>query len=131
MDQSKKGFLSVLQGVKLSKTQKPTTAEYRERMEVIPYASLIGSITYAMLCTRPVVCLAMSLARGYNSDPGVDHWTTVKIILRYLKRTNEIFLGYGGGKEFVVKSYVDASFDTDLDDSESQSGYILKVGAIS
>ena len=42
-----------------------------------------------------------------------------------------MFLGYGGDKEFVVKSYVDASFETDLDDSKSQSGYILKVGAIS
>ena len=69
--------------------------------------------------------------KGYNSDPGVDHWTAVKIILRYLKRTKEMFLSYGGDKEFVVKSYVDASFDTDQDDSESRSGYILKVGAIS
>ena len=42
-----------------------------------------------------------------------------------------MFLGYGGDKEFIVKSYVDARFNTDLDDSESQSGYILKVGAIS
>ena len=42
-----------------------------------------------------------------------------------------MFLGYGIDKEFVVKSYIDASFDTDLDDSKSQSGYILKVGAIS
>ena len=42
-----------------------------------------------------------------------------------------MFLGYGGDKEFVVKSYVDASFDTDLDDSESRSRYILKVGAFS
>ena len=42
-----------------------------------------------------------------------------------------MFLGYGGDKEFVVKSYVDASFDTDLDDSKSCSRYILKVGAIS
>ena len=40
-----------------------------------------------------------------------------------------MFLGYGGDKEFVKKSYIDASFDTDLDDSKSQSGYILKVGA--
>ena len=42
-----------------------------------------------------------------------------------------MFLVYGGDKELVVYGYVDASFDTDLDDSESQSGYILKVGAIS
>ena len=42
-----------------------------------------------------------------------------------------MFLGYGGDKEVVVKSYVDASFDIDLEDSKSQSRYILKVGAIS
>ena len=81
MDQSKKEFLSVLQGVKLSKTQSPTLAEDRKRMEVIPYASVIGSIKYAMLCTRPIVYLAMSLAKGYNSDLGVDHSRAVKIIL--------------------------------------------------
>ena len=54
----------MLQGVKLSKTQNPTTAEDRERMKVIPYASAIGSIKYAMLCTRHIVYITMSLARG-------------------------------------------------------------------
>ena len=42
-----------------------------------------------------------------------------------------MFLGYGGDKEFIVKSYVDASFYTYPDDSKSESGYILKMGAIS
>ena len=82
-------------------------------------------------CIPDLLYLALSLARGYNSDPGVDHWTVVKISLRYLKRTKEMFLGYGGDKGFVVKGYVDASFNTDPDDSESQSGYVLKVGVIS
>ncbi len=72
--------------MKLSKTQNPTTAEDRERMKVIPYASAIGSMKYAMLYTRPIVYLAMSLAKGYNSDPGVDHWTAVKIILKGLRK---------------------------------------------
>ena len=65
MDQSKKEFLPLLQGVKLSKTQSPTTAKDRKRMKVIPYASAIGSIKYAMLCTRPIVYLSMILAREY------------------------------------------------------------------
>ena len=52
-------------------------------------------------------------------------------ILKYLKRTKDMFLIYGGDKELVVNGYVDASFDTDLDDSESRSGYILKVRAFS
>ena len=81
MEQSKKEFLPVLQGVKLSKTQSPTTTEDRKRMKVIPYASAIGSIKCAMLCTRSIVYLALSLAREYNFDLGVDHWTAVKIIL--------------------------------------------------
>ena len=58
-----------------------TTAEERERTKVVPYASVIVSIKYAMLCTRPIVYLALSLAREYNFDLGVDHWTTVKNIL--------------------------------------------------
>ena len=81
MDQSNKGFLLVLYGVKLSQTQCPTTTEYREKMEVIPYASAIGSIKYVMLCTRPIVYPALNLAREYNSDLGVDHLTLVKNIL--------------------------------------------------
>ena len=47
--------------------------EDRKRMEVIPYATVIGSIEYVVLCTRPIVYLAMSLARGYDIDPGVYH----------------------------------------------------------
>ena len=81
-----------------------------------------------MLCTRPIVYPALSLAREYNSDLGVDHWTAVKIILRGLRKYFSVMEVI---KEFVVKSYVDASFDTDLDDSKSRSRYILKVGAIS
>ena len=57
MDQAKKGFLPVLQGVKLSKTQSPTTTEDRKRMKVIPYALAIGSIKYAMLCIRSIYTL--------------------------------------------------------------------------
>ena len=111
--------------MKLSKTQIPTTAENRKRMKVIPYASAIGSIKYAMLCTRSIVYPTLFLAREYNSDPGVDNCTAVKIILSKWM-TKEMFLDYGGDKEFVVKGYFDPSFDTDPDDSKSQSGYILK-----
>ena len=128
MEQSKKDFLSVLQGVKLSKTQSQTTAEDRKRMKVLPYASAIGSIKYAMLCIRSIVYPTLSLAREYNSDLGVDHWTAVKIILSGIRICFSIM---EVTKRFVVKGYVDASFDTDPDDFKSQYGYILKVGAIS
>ena len=102
-------------------------------MKDVPYASAIGSIMYAMLCTRPDVCLDIRIEGRYQSNPGVDHWTAVKNILKYLKRTKDMFLVYGGEKEFIVNGYVHASFDTDPDDSKSQTGYIflLNGGAVS
>ena len=56
-------------------------AENRKRMKVIPYALAIGSIKYAMIVPDLLYTLPLSLAREYNSDLGVDHWTAVKIIL--------------------------------------------------
>ncbi|KAK1683853.1 hypothetical protein QYE76_044701 [Lolium multiflorum] len=125
MDESKKGFLPMLPGKVLSKTQGPATAEERERMSKIPYASAVGSIMYAMLCTRPDIAHAVSLTSRYQSDPGMEHWTAVKNILKYLKRTKDMFLCYGGDQELVVTSYTDASWNTDPDDSKSQSGYVF------
>ena len=73
MEQSKKEFFPVLQGVKLSKTQSPTMAEDKKRIKLIPYALAIGSIKYAMLCTKSIVYPTLFWAREYNSDLGVDH----------------------------------------------------------
>ena len=53
--------------------------------------------------------------KGYKNDPGMDHWTAVKIVLGVNKDT---FLDYGGDKEFGVKGYVDARFNTYLNDFE-------------
>ena len=101
-------------------------------MEVIPYASAIGSIMYAMLCTRHDVCLAISIAGRYQGNPGVEHWIAAEH-LKYLKSTKDMFLVYGGEKELIINGYVDASFDTDPDDSKSQIGYVflLNGGAVS
>ena len=97
-------------------------------MSIIPYASAIGSIMYAMLSTRPDVALAISLTSRFQSNPGMIHWTAVMNILKYLRRTSDMSLVYGGCEEELgVTGYVDASFDTDPDDSRSQLGYVFKV----
>ena len=100
-------------GINLSKTQCPSTTDERERMSRIPYASAIGSIMYAMICTRPDVSYALSVTSRYQADPGESHWTSVKNILKYLRRPKDVFLVYGGEEELVVNGYTDASFQTD------------------
>ena len=73
MDGAKKGSMPIVKGRKLSKTQCPVTDEEIENMKDIPYASAVGSIMYAMLCTRPDVALAISMAGRFQSNPGKEH----------------------------------------------------------
>ena len=97
MDISKKGFIPMVHGKHLSKSMCPRTQEDRERMSRIPYASAIGSIMYAMLCTRPDVSFAVSVTSKFQSTYGEEHWMAVKNILKYLRRTKDSFLIYGDG----------------------------------
>ena len=104
----------------LSSSQSPSTTVELERMKAIPYASTIGSIMYAMICTRLDVSYALSITSRYQQNPGENHWITVKNILKYLRRTKDTFLIYGGiEEELSVKCYTDVSFQTDKDDSIS------------
>ena len=93
-------------------------------MSRIPFASTVGSIMYAMICTRPDVSYALSMCSRYQADPGEGHWMAVKNILKYLRRNKDAFLIYGDG-ELEVTGYTDVSFQTDKDDCKSQSGYIF------
>ena len=61
----------------------------------------------------------MSVFCFYQSNPGKEHWTAVKNILKYLKRTKDMFLVYGRDEELVVRDYANASLQTDRDDCRS------------
>ncbi|KAD7117932.1 hypothetical protein E3N88_05200 [Mikania micrantha] len=106
MENSKKGTIPMTKGTVLNKSQSPSTDIEIRRMQAIPYASAIGSIMYAMLCTRPDVSYALSMTSRFQQSPGIAHWTAVKNIL---------------------------NFQTDRDDSRSQSGFVftLNGGAVS
>jgi ATP-binding cassette subfamily B (MDR/TAP) protein 1 len=99
MEQSNRGFLPVQKREMLSVNQCPATKNKKSVMANIPYSLAIGSIMYAMLSTRLDVAPALSLTSHFQSNPGIPHWTTVKCILKYLKRTKDMVLVYGGCEE--------------------------------
>jgi hypothetical protein len=110
MQDYKKGFLPMLHGITLSKNQCSLTPDEQERMKVIPYASAIGSIMHTMVCMCPNVSYALSATSRYQSNYGEAHWIIIKNILKYLRRTKEVFLMFEGEEELVVKGYTDATF---------------------
>ena len=68
-----------------------------------------------MLCTAPEVCLAMSQSRGTRM---IQEWIIGQRSKIVLGVNKDMFLDYGGDKEFGIKGYVDASFNTYPNDSE-------------
>ena len=60
-------------GILISKDNYPKSLDDKGCMSKVPYASVIGSIMYAMICTRPDVSYALSMTSRYQSNPGEGH----------------------------------------------------------
>ena len=119
--------------IHLSKSMGPKTPKEIWQMSAIPYVSAIGSLMYAMICTRPNIAYAVSITSRYQSNPGSEHWAAVKTVLKYLRKTKDMFLVYGGATKLRVEAYTDADFQSDVDDRSSNSKYVFTLhgGAIS
>ncbi|GKB24975.1 retrotransposon protein, putative, ty1-copia subclass [Tanacetum coccineum] len=96
MENSKRRTIPMQDKLKLSKSDGASTPAEMRRMSNVPYASAVGSIMYAVRCTRPDVAFAQNITSRFQQNPGELHWTTVKNILKYLQNTKDMFLVYGG-----------------------------------
>nr|GEV07725.1 hypothetical protein [Tanacetum cinerariifolium] len=77
------------------KSQGASTPAEIQRMQNIPYASAVGSIMYAVRCTRPDVAFAQNITSQFQQNPSEVHWTAIKNILKYVRNTKDMFLVYG------------------------------------
>ena len=112
---------------KLSALQCPSSDEDIEYMSRVPYSSAVGSLMYAMVCSRPDLSYAMSLVSRYMANPGKEHWKVVQWIFRYLRGTSNACLKFGKTDEGLA-GYVDSDFAADLDKRRSLTGYVFTVG---
>ena len=77
-----------------------------------------------MLCIRPDIALAVSVTSKYQSNLDEEHWITVKNILKYLRRTKDFFLIFGGG-DLQVQEYTDSDSMFDINDRKSTLGFMF------
>ena len=83
---------------KLSKHMCLETQEEIDYMSKIPYSSVVGSLMYAMVCTRPDIAHVVGVVRRYMNNPGKEHWKEVQCILKYLRATTYHVLCFVGSK---------------------------------
>ena len=86
---------------KLTKEMCPKTQEEIEYMSMVPYSSTVGSLVYAMVCTRPDIAHAVGVMRRYMNNLGKEHWGEVKWILRYLRGIVAHALCFGGSNTIL------------------------------
>nr|GEX95143.1 putative polyprotein [Tanacetum cinerariifolium] len=101
MHNSKKGYLPMEVKHDLSNELCASTPKEVAYIKKVTYASAIGSIMYAVRCTRPDVAFGQK----------------------------DMFLVYGGkpDTELVVTSFCDASWQCDKDDTKSKTGYVFVI----
>ncbi|KAJ9685151.1 hypothetical protein PVL29_017257 [Vitis rotundifolia] len=123
----------IVKGDRFNLDQCPKNDLEREQMKNIPYASAVGSLMYAQVCTRPDIAFAVGMLGRYQSNPGIDHWKAAKKVMRYLQGTKDYKLMYRRTSNLEVVGYSDSDFAGCVDSRKSTSGYIfiLAGGAIS
>jgi hypothetical protein len=96
---------------------------------MVPYSSSVGSLMYAMVCTRPYITHALGVVSRYMNNPSKEHWEAVKWILGYLRGTSTHALCFGGS-DTVLQGYVDSDMVGDKDSRRSTIGYVFTIGGI-
>ncbi|XP_077251868.1 uncharacterized protein LOC143891109 [Tasmannia lanceolata] len=90
------------------------------------YASIIGSLRYAIDCTRPDIAYAVGLLCRYTSCPSIDHWNAISRVMRYLKRTITNGIHF---QRFpaVLEGFSDADWNTLSEDSKATTSYVFTI----
>ncbi|KAG8502779.1 hypothetical protein CXB51_000565 [Gossypium anomalum] len=111
---------------RLSSALSPQSDDEIEYMSHVPYSSAVGSLMYAMVCSRPDLSYAVSAVSRYMANPGKEHWKAVQWILRYLRGTTDVCLQFGRTEDRVI-GYVDADFAGDLDRRRSLTAEYMAI----
>ena len=94
---------------KLSKKLCLQIKEEEEQIEDFPYTCAVGSVIYAMVCSRLDIAQAVSIVSQYMSNLGKGHWEALKWLLRYLKRTLNVCLKFGRNSSGLI-GYCDSDY---------------------
>lgn len=116
---------------KLTKDQSPKTVKVEEKMKIIPYASVVGSLIYAMICVRLDISHAVGVVSRFMSNHGEElALKVVKWIMRYLQNSLNVGLCFTK-KSVELIGYRDSDLGGDLDISKSTSRCISYIwGAV-
>jgi hypothetical protein len=84
----------IVKGDKYGSLQSPRNQYEIDQTKSVPYASAVGSLIYAQVCTCLDLAFVTRMLGRYQKYPGVSHWNRIKKALRYIQGTNDLMLTY-------------------------------------
>ena len=79
-------------------------------MKDISYASAVGSLMYAQICSLLDIAYVIEKLGKYLCNPEIDHWKAAKRVMRYLQRTKDYILTYRRFDQLQMVGYTDLDF---------------------
>ena len=92
------------------------------------YQSVVGSLIYAIMGTRPNIAYAVSVVSRYAANPNDSCWTAVKRIFQYLQGIMHFKLTYKGPLQ-PLSEYSDSDYVDNLATQRLTSGYVFNLGS--
>ena len=91
------------------------------------FQSLMGSLLYACLRTRPDIAFAISHLSKYSENPSEEHLNYLLYVLCYLQGTTHYCIHYDGASNAGLIAFSDSDWAEDKDDRHLQTGFIFKM----
>jgi Reverse transcriptase (RNA-dependent DNA polymerase)/gag-polypeptide of LTR copia-type/GAG-pre-integrase domain len=115
--------------LRLSSKMSPTSVSEKAEMKNVPYREAVGKLLYLSIATRPDISYAVGVLCRFNENPGKEHWSAVKRVLRYLKATKDYKLSYSpSASEEIFITHSDADLGGNVDNARSTAGFAMTVG---
>ena len=127
MDKAKPASTPLGNHFRLCKDQSSKTDKEIEHMSKVPYALIIGSLMYAMVCTSPNITHAVGVVSRYMSNPSKTHWKSVKWVMRYWRGTSDTYLCFPA-RDLKLEGFVDADLIGDIDSKKRTTYFVFTLG---
>ena len=112
-------------GLTLDSNMSPKTESEKKVMGDKPYCSILGTVMWGQLATRPDLSFSVSLLACFQANPGIEHWKALMHVIGYIKNTMDYGLTYTRGSGLSPYAFVDADYGGCLDTRRSTSGHVF------
>jgi hypothetical protein len=122
--------IPMVPGLKLRRIIKSSLSTTdQDNLSKLPYRSLVGSLLYIAISTRPDISYAVQQLSQFLDSFSYEHWNAAIRVVRYLKGSRNVKLHLGGSNDMTLIGYSDSDWANCPDTRRSVGGFTFSLGS--